>query len=412
MSALSVRPSFRALPAALMVSVLAIAGLMGPSAQAQRIGASFFGMHANDWTKPPTVPVGSANFTTSGTYWTSIQPTNTTPNWAKLTKQVEAAEAIGAQPMIVLGRSPQWASSRPGSPDYADYMPSITAWRSYVQQVVTRFGNRLDYQIWPEPNVIENWKGSSQQMATLTATASTIIKAHASRPKVVSPSFTLRMKYQRAWMVDYFKKSVNGKRVHQYLDVIAINPFPEQSGGPEQSYGLIKTAKQLLANIKVSRPMWNNEINYGVAGGGEPTTTTYSVDKQQAYVIRTYVLNAAARVQRTYWLGWFSTQTMAVKMTDAFGNPRQPAKSYEVVRTWLNGTDFSGCQKLKSGLWVCRADTATEIRRIYWHPNGTATVTTPLKSLRREDQEGGVFPQPGSSKISVNYRPVMVAAAK
>ena len=51
----------------------------------------------------------------------------------------------------------------------------------------------------------------------------------------------------------------------------------------------MRSVRKQLAKIGVRKPFWNNEINYGVAGGGSPTTTTYSVDKQQAFVIRTYV---------------------------------------------------------------------------------------------------------------------------
>ena len=409
---------FRSLVRALavvLVPTLALGGLLGTSpAQAQRIRPSFWGMHDTDWATPPTVPVGSANFTTTGTYWRSIEKFPGVYDWTRLDAQVAAAEAIGAQPMILLGQTPKFHSARPLSADYDDYMPDITAWRTFVGTMAARYGTRLDYQIWPEPNIVQNWKGSPRQMAQLTMVAAQAIAQHAGgTAKVISPAVALRLPSQRAWTLSYFRQSVGGKRVHQYVDAIAIDPFPLQKGTPENSFGLMRTIRQQLARIGVRKPLWNNEINYGVAGGGDTSTVDYSVDKQQSYVIRTFALSAAAGMQRTYWLGWFSTNTMAVKMADSHGLPLPPAKSYEVVRSWLNGTRFNGCTKKSSGLWVCSArKSRTEVRRIYWKPSGTTAIRTPRSTMRVENQEGGVNTRRGSRIVKVGFRPIMVASRK
>lgn len=395
---------------------LVLAGLTAGAggASAQKVRSDFWGMHDNDWGSAPTVPVGSANFTTSGTYWSQVETMPGVYDWARLDSQVAGAEAIRAQPMVILGQTPRFHSSAPTSNDYADHMPNVDAWRGYVASVAERYGSRLDYQIWPEPNIIENWKGSPGQMAKLTAVASKAITANAGKKaKVVSPAVALRLPSQQKWTVNYFKQKVGGKRVHTFVDVIAIDPFPEQKGTPEDSYKIMRSIKSKLGRIGVRKPFWNNEINYGVAGGGDSTGTHYSVDKQQSYVIRTFVLSAAAKMQRTYWLAWFKSPELAVHMTDENGVPQQPADSYEVVRSWLNGTDFKGCRKKKNDLWVCTTrDSRTEVRRIYWKPSGDATIRTPASTKRVEDQEGGVNSTGGSRRISVDYRPIMVASRK
>lgn len=388
--------------------------LVGSPAQAQKIKSDFWGMHDNDWRTPPSVPVTSANLTPAATYWTSIEPTKGNYNWTKLTQQVQGAEAVNAQPMMVLGRTPKYASAKPKSADFADYMPSMKAWKGWVTKVAKRYGSRLDYQIWPEPNIIENWKGSPRQMAQLTVAAAKILNKYAHNPKVVSPALAVRLKGQRQWMKDYFQQSIGGKRVHQYVDAIAIDPFPEEKGMPEDSFRLMKATKRTLAHMGIRKPIWNNEINYGVKGGFQDTGTTYPVDVQQSYVIRTFALSAAARMKRTYWLSWYFEQdTMAVKMSEADGTALPPATSYKVVRSWLNKTKFKGCKKKSSGLWVCTARKGTkEFRRIYWSPVGDTVITTPRSTKRVEDQEGGVNASTGSRKIRVNYRPIMVASKK
>ena len=247
-------------------------------------------------------------------------------------------------------------------------------------------------------------------MAQLTVVAAKAIQQQAgSTAKVVSPALALRLKSQRTWAVDFFKQSIGGNRVHTYLDAIAIDPFPAQNGTPEDSFQIMRSIKRQLAGIGVSKPLWSNEINYGVAGAGETTTTSYPVSKQQSYVIRTFALSAAAGMQRTYWLGWFRKDTMAIRM----GPGSETAKSYETVHRWLNNTGFQGCTRLKSGLWVCTAKMGLrEIRRIYWMPKGETTIRTPRSTLRVENQSGGVNERNGSRRIRVNFQPIMVASRR
>jgi hypothetical protein len=407
--------SVRALISLLAAPALALGSLAAATpAQAQEIKPGFWGMHASDWTSSPRVPVGSANFTTAGTYWPDVETRRGRYDWTRLDQQVAAAEGVGARPMILLGQTPRFHSTRPGSANHADYMPDVKAWRTYVTAVAGKYGDRLDYQIWPEPNIEQNWKGSPRQMAKLTVVAAKAIQAAAGKQaRVVSPAVALRLPDQRAWTLNYFKQSIGGTRVHRYLDAIAIDPFPEQNGTPEDSFSIMTSIRRQLARIGVRKPFWNNEINYGVAGGGATTRTTYSGDKQQSYVIRTYVLSAAARMQRTYWLGWFRSSQLAVNMTDSHGRALAPGRSYEVVRSWLNTTNFRGCGKGSSGLWVCTATMGrSEVRRIYWNPSGRTVITTPPSTLRVENQEGGVSRRAGSRRISVDYRPIMVASRR
>lgn len=412
MSTSTVRPLVRAL-ALLLVPGLLLAGLLATSpAQAQRIKPSFWGMHSVWSAASPTVPVGSANLTLSATYWRQIETSNGVYNWTNLDRQVAAAEAIGAKPMILLGAEPQFHSSRPGAADYYAAPPDPAAWKRYVGQVAARYGSRLDYQIWPEPNIIQNWTGSVKQMAKLTVVAAKAIrKAAGKHAKIVSPAVALRLPSEQSWTKKYFKQKVGGKRVSQYVNAIAIDPFPLQSGTPEDSYALMKRITKKLAHIGVHTPIWNNEINYGVAGGHATTTTVYPMPVQQSYVIRTYVLSAAANMQRTYWLSWLPSRELGINMSNAQGTALPPATSYTVVRSWLNGTTFQGCTT-KHHVWTCTAKAKGEVRRIYWKTSGQAKIKTPASTKRVQNQDGAVTAGRGAHKIAVDYRPIMVASKK
>lgn len=403
----------RALVLPALLAVL-VAGLLASPAQAQRVTPDFFGLHAFHWQAPftPSVEVGSANFTTSMTYWKDIDKRRGRFDFTRLDQQVEGAEAVGAQPMMALGRTPKFYSARPRAEDFDTYAPPMKKWRAWVAKVVGRFEARLDYQIWPEPNIIQNWKGTPAQLASLTAAAAKIIGNVAPAATVVGPAMTLRLKTQRTAMLKYYKQSVDGRRVHRYLDAIAIDTFPHLTGTPEDAYRLALQAKRLLARAGVRGvPFWNNEINYGVAGGGNPTGTTYPVKLQQSFVVRSYLLGAAAQMARTYWLGWFSTETMGVQMADAEGNQLPPGRSYGVVRGWMLGSSFQGCTTLSSGVWTCTMVSGNEVRRVYWRPTGSAMVTLPSTRTRLETQDGAVVVAPPSS-VRVDHAPVMVASLR
>lgn len=394
---------------ALVLSSFALA----PAAQSQTIKPTFWGMHHNDWTKKPSVTVGAANFTTSSTYWPAIETSAGVYNWTHLDNQVAAARAAGARPMIVLGQTPQFYSPTPSSADYRTSVPDLTAWKNYVTQVAQRYGTQLDYQIWPEPNVTQNWQGTVAQMAQLTAVAATAIHQYAGKGAiVVSPAVALRTSGQRAWTLAFFKQKVGGKRIHTYIDAIAIDPFPEQKGTPEDSYAIMTSIKKSLAKIGVRTPIWNNEINYGVRGGHAATGVRYPMAKQQSFVVRTFALSAAAGMQRTYWLAWSVSPELSVNMTTSKGAATPVAKSYTTVRNWLNGTNFRGC-KVKRGLWTCTATKGKhDVRRIYWAAKGRIKVPTVASSLRLENQAGAKAKLRGSRVIKVDYRPVMVASRK
>ena len=212
--------------------------------------------------------------------------------------------------------------------------------------------------------------------------------------------------------MSYFKQAIGGHRVSQYVNAVAIDPFPEQSGTPEDSYRLMLSFKKQLARAGVHKPFWNNEINYGIAGAHDPTTSKYSMATQQSYVIRTYALSAAAEMEKTFWLAWSPNAELGVQMSDSNGAALPTATSYEVVRTWLNATDFKGCVTNKSGLWTCTAKAGPEVRRIYWKPSGSATIKTPSSTLRLENQDGAVSTRVGAYTTRVTYKPIMVASRK
>lgn len=394
-----------------VVALIVLSLLMTAApAQSQEIRPEFWGMHSRDFTKPVGVSIGSANLTTTLTWWKNVEVSDNEFDFTRMHQQILAAEQGGAvKPMLILGGTPRFHSSRPRSTSFAAYMPSVSAWRRYVGAVVQRYGDRIDYQIWPEPNVAHNWSGTPAQMARLTAEASKVIKREAPSAKVVSGAVALRLRSQRNWTTQFFRQRVDGKRVHKYIDVVAIDPFPDLRGTPEDSFALIRDVRRSLARLKVRKPIWNNEINYGVQGGNQDTPVRYGPSKQRSFVLRTHALNAAAKMGRVYWLGWYNSPALGINMVGGDGSPTAAADAYRIARSWMAGTNYRGC-KVRRGFWSCTATTSRELRRIMWSVKGRTTVKRPRRTLRLESQNGrSNMPK---RRFRVGSSPVMLAVRR
>ena len=84
--------------------------------------------------------------------------------------------------------------------------------------------------------------------------------------------------------------------------------YSGRMGNPEDSIKLLAKAKQNLAAglVPATKPIWNTEINYGMQSGslGGTKAATITAERQAAYVIRTYLLNAARGIKRVYWYSY------------------------------------------------------------------------------------------------------------
>ena len=157
---------------------------------------------------------------------------------------MNAARAHGATVLLVLGQTPGFHSTRPGTPGTygpgAASMPTETSWKSYVYAVVRHFkGRGVDYQVWNEANVAGYWQGTPKQMATLTRLASTIVNRNDSSAKVVSPAMAVRLSSQRSWLRTFYAQKTGGKKVAAYVDVVSLNLYPLASQKPEASMTLL-----------------------------------------------------------------------------------------------------------------------------------------------------------------------------
>lgn len=384
-------------------------------ASAETIPSDFWGMHLNSPLGPtfPDAPIGSVNLTTAATYWRSVEKTEGDYDFARLDAIAETAQERDARPLLVLGQTPAFHSQTPRSQTAHATMPDLEAWEAWVTAVVQRYGDQFDYQVWPEPNIRGNWEGTPQEMAELTVTAGRIIEAQAPDALVIAPATTLRLAGQRAWMEEFWASGVDGTPVADAVDVAAIDPYPLEDGTPEDGLDLVCQAQEILDEQGVDKPVWDVEINYGVpSGGGATDVQQYPEDQQAAYVARTYVLQAAAGLDRVYWLGWAQYPGMAIAMVEEDGTtPNRAAAAFEAVHGWLDGRARPTCTT-SAGLYRCEvpADDSGPAMKILWQVEGTTTVLAPDGATELLSVDGSSEPVAEGDEVAVDGTPVAVVS--
>lgn len=354
----------------------------------------------------PRVPVSLVNLTTSATYWPYVETAPGEYDWTRLDTIVEATEEEDATPVLVLGFSPDFHASGSGATARAT-MPDVEAWETYVQAVAERYGDRFDYQVWPEPNIGGNWAGTPAEMAELTIRASDVLEEAAPDARVVAAATTLRLEPQRAWMDEFWGATYDGRSPGDVVDVASIDPYPMEDGTPEDSLDLVCDAVGILEKHGVDLPVWTNEINYGVPSGGNATDVTHYSDEQQAaYVARTYLLHAAVGLDSVQWLGWGSYPGMAVAMTeDDNTTPSTAATAYEVVHGWLGGGPRPACSVEGTGgaeHYTC----ATDDLEVHWTTGEPTTVPAPDGATEVSTLDGETTAVEPGEDVEVTGQPV------
>src|SRR3954447_2277840 len=393
---------------AALLTLLSVPLGTAPARASSPVNPRFFGLHVPDLTAWQEAGPGAVNLTRNHVYWPQLQ---TAPgsdaanfNFKPLDDLIDQAEAHHAQPLLVLGLTPTWASStQPAEPGS---VPDPTDWRIYVKAVVARYGTRVDYQVWPEENAGSNWQGTQPQLAELVAIASKIIHTAAPQAVVVSPAMVIRKPPQVKKMTRFFAQKVGGKPIGHYVDAVGLDPYPLMDGTPEDSAALIRLAHRILVAKKVTAPLWNVEINYGVAGSHVPVTPL-PMRQQSSYVARNYLLNAANGVKRVYWLAWSNEPELGIQMVQDDGvTPTEAGRALAQVEHWMLGRQVRSCaQDRKSRVWTCTLVQNKRLSWVYWRPSGHAPVHTPRGARRVETLGGAVTGTTAGTRLKVTSTP-------
>jgi len=261
-----------------------------------------------------TVPIGAGmhRLWDLGVTWKDVNPSPGTFTWAALDAQVAKAEAAGARPLLVLGMTPAWAAANPNAGDprwglgTASPPRDINDWRAYVGAIVDRYGSRIAaYEVWNEANLATFWTGSADQMADLTAAAYEIVKAKQPNALVLLPSVTLRLRPSMRRFMNPFLVAL-GARGNPF-DAFAIHTYPAGNLGPQDRVNDIVYWQSTVVNQVgvgspiLDRPIFDTEVNFGLAGPGPTSGRAYSDAEGAALIKQTYLDSRNLGIDATFW---------------------------------------------------------------------------------------------------------------
>jgi hypothetical protein len=416
--------------------------------QTVKVSPRLFGVHDANLTSLSHHSTGSIRLWDTGVMWTDLQPDSTTMDFTRLDQIVNLAHQNGTEVTLVLGLTPKFAAPDPDSPTYATEMPKLALYQHYVTAVMQRYKNFFgkgqrgiaNYQVWNEANISTFWTGTVAQMAQLTHTVWKIRNSVDPGARVIAPAQVTRLGYQQAWTKKFYAQKVGGKPVWKYVDALSLNLYPlatypsgshTRPGRPEDSMALLALERGILHKDGVPSkiPIWNTEVNYGLNAGplGGTESTTIPDALQVAYLIRTYLLNAAAGVSRVDWYAYDmgrlpSGGTLGnTLLTDpanlAAGILTPAGRAFTRVQSWMAGTLVGTktrppCTKDKHGTYTCVVMYHKGMGRIYWNPTTSAKVTLVKSAKTRMDENGASTSVKGGKKLTVTYAPVLVRSSR
>ncbi len=364
---------------------------------------------ATSW---PALDVGAVR---TGTKWRFIETSPGVYSWTRLDRQVATVEAHGATPLVVIGGTPRFHVANPDKPTLTS-PPRLAPFRRFVRALVERYGDRVDYQVWNEPNVSLFFDGTPAQMAAMTKVVGSTVRQISPASTVVAPSFPLRGTSDafRVWFRAYWGQTLGkkGRPVGKFVDAASISAYPLEHEDPEDALALTQWARRTVARSGFHGPLWATEINYG-ASGGLPTVAPIPMDRQVAYVIRTFALHATAGADRVYWWNWDGSETVNTHLNDGTGSLTPAGVAFGVVEDWLLGTRPKGCTVSKATT-RCRFRVSRGLDRyVYWTRSGRpSAVRLPAGAVEKTDPQGRTTAVSSRARMRVGLTPKMVTVRR
>ena len=344
------------------------------------VGMHIEGAEGGAWA---SAPFGALRLWDNGTGWSQIELAKGEFKWDNLEGALANAESKGMTEILyVLGTTPEWAATKINESDYpqpgaASAPANLEDWDSWVTAVVEKFGDRINaYQIWNEANLKNFYNGTPKQMAEMTKRAYDIIKANDPDALVVSasPSTRLASAFDR-FFPEYLAEL---KALNWPIDVVAIHTYPDGVGDPVARGALIEKAQAALTAAGApDLPLWDTELNYGLAGPGEIPRTEITGPRAAGFVVRTYIDDLRYGIDRSYWYIWTLRPYDLLGIQAYAGTDAE--QGFFAVDNWVTGASFGGCTE-NAGAVTCDFSRDGTSWIVAWAETGEVPYTTPENS--------------------------------
>ena len=373
-----------------------------------------FGVHPGYTT--PGVPAGSWRLWDTGTDWCTLQP-KSGRDWRTkwLDEALARAKSAGVRDLVVvLGCTPSWAQRAPRNaaeraaakldlkgPNTSAPPRTTALFSAYVKKLAGYIkpraakGTAVWFAVWNEASLSSFWRGTPAEMAGLTAAARTAVRSVSSSYRVVAASTTLRQdrSYAKFWRP--YLKALRAKGWP--IDAFAIHTYPPSTGTPASRRALISRAlADLRAERAPSRPVWDTELNFGLAGPGarfpfRPKDEATSA----AWLSRAYLDSVRLGLGRLYWYAWSPKgNLLGITLYDG----TRATDAFRTTAGWVAGSTYRG-QVVSGDLVRLSFARSGKAFTIAWSESTSKPMKVPAGATRMCPADGGacVAVRPGAT---------------
>jgi hypothetical protein len=285
-----------------------------------------------------------------------------------LRASIEEAERNGARVLYVLGDTPGWANGgKPGNVAPTSNESAL----NFIGALKTEFGSRIGaYEVWNEGNLETYWSGTQYQLGQLTKGIKDVIGGTS---MVFAASTGTRA--TNAFVTNYGEYLDALKALNWPIDGYTVHSYPIASAGPVERVNEIGKFKTMLAvHGAPVKPIWDTELNYGLAGLGEGVRRIDDATGA-AYIAQSYIQSIQYGVDSTFWYLWTGTRGYY----DLLGAQLDPSTSisnwaWNNLRAALEGARMTRCSE-SGNIYACQfVDRYSEPFTLLWTREGTSAV--------------------------------------
>jgi hypothetical protein len=361
-----------------------------------------FGLHIPDVNGPiPTLPFAWLRLWDAKTGWEPLEQSRGTYYWQWIDDSVSFAEARGLKIAYVFGDTPAWAG-----PSSAFPPTQLSEFQRYVNAVVSRYGNRIhSYEVWNEPNLNSPMSKEVANLVDMTLALGSAVDRWAPASLVLTPSTTMRTD---ATVYPFYTDYLLPLAARGWpVDGFNVHTYPRAAEGPLVRAAQVSQFKQMLALAKApALPVWDTEVNYGLAGLQEPKRAI-EPPFSSGYLSQTFLDSVRLGITQTDWYLWFPRDYALLGIqTTPFTTETNAAWTWTYNQ--LVGSRLRACYDSTEAV-ACGFERNGENFVIAWSPAGAQVRIEVPAGLNRQCGISGACSGITGGAVTVGIEPIKLS---
>jgi len=292
--------------------------------------------------------------------WESIETSPAQYNFSAYDRLHKNLSDRGIRPLFILGYGNKlYQEGAPSTPQ------SQTAFAQFAAAAAEHFkGKEILWEIWNEPNLGQFWQPSPspESYQSLALKTSALMKQ-------ADPSCRIIVGATSTMDYDFLTRVLNRQLLSQ-VDGVSVHPY--RTGGPESvwnEYGKVRGIIETNApESRKNLPIICSEWGYSTYAKG------VSEGRQAMYLVRSWLINAAAGVPVSIYYDWKDDGPNPNDNEHRFGivtEKLKPKPSFYAAQYML--ATFAGCTNFRKAVtndplnWVIEAAGVNKMARASWY---------------------------------------------